>query len=455
MTRARSMFLASVVALALAPAAPAAAQEPADTVAPIAFWESVRDTTLRRLIQEAVEGSPDVRVAMSRISAARADKLNATLDLVPTVTAVGGYSRTRFSTVAAPGVTGPFPDLDVWDAGLLLSWEVDVFGRLRNARSGRSALLASANEDLRDVQVILAAEVADAWFDLLGTEERLAVARGNADNQARTLALTERRLEAGRGNAFDTERARAQLSTTLAAVPALETAVAANRYRIGVLVGRSPAEVARELAVAPRLPEMPESLTVERRDTLVRQRPDVRSAERQLAASRSFVGAAKAEYWPRLAVEGSGGYTSLTFDALGEERTGRYAIGPVVSWPFLNLGRVKAGVDFAKAGESEARARYDQVVLRAEQEVETSLVTYDKAQERLDRLEESAGASERAAEFARLRFVEGAADFLQVLDAERTMLEAQDRLALGRADAASALVGVYRALGGTWELPAE
>lgn len=445
--------LTLVAGALVALASPAAAQEPADTAAPMAFWESVRDTTLRRLIQEAVEGSPDVRVAYSRISAARADKLGATLDLAPTVTAVGGYTRARFSSAAFPGgVQQSLPDQDIWDAGLLLSWEVDVFGRLRNSLQGRSALVASSREDLRDVQVLLAAEVANAWFDLLGAEERLVSARGNAENQAQTLQLTERRLEAGRGNAFDTERARAQLSATLSAIPALEAASAASRYRIGVLVGRSPAQVAAELATVPRLPEMPESLTVEAIDTLVRQRPDVRSAERQFAASQAFVGAAKAEYWPRLAIEGSGGFTSATFDGLGDEPGGRYAVGPVVSWPFLNLGRVKSRVDFAKAGQSEARARYDQALLRAEQEVETSLVNYGKAQVRLDRLEESAGASERAAEFARLRFVEGATDFLSVLDAERTMLEAQDRLATGRADAASAFVGVYRALGGAWPM---
>jgi outer membrane protein TolC len=290
--------------------------------------------------------------------------------------------------------------------------------------------------------------VAAAWFDLLGAEERLAVARGNAENQQRTLDLTLKRLDAGRGNAFDTERARAQLSATLSAVPALETAVAATRHRIGVLVGRPPAEVAAELGTGHRLPALPEHLAVANTDSLVLLRPDVRSAERQLAARRAFVGSAKAEYLPRLSLEGNAGFTGSSFDELGEDRTGRYAIGPVLSWPALNLGRVKARVDYAKAGEAEARARYAQAVLRAEEEVETALITYRKSQERLARLAESAGASERAAEFARLRFVEGASDFLQVLDAERTMLEAQDRLAAGRAETAAALVGVYRALGG-------
>jgi len=436
----------AVLAAPLTPR-PAAAQDPAPP-SPVQFWAAVGDTTLHRLVAEAVEGSPDVEVAIARVRGARANRLGSALDFAPTVTAVGGYTRTRHAAASIPGATSASPDLDLWDAGLQLSWELDLFGRLRRNHAGQGALLASAREDLRDVQVLLAAEVAGAWFDLLGAEERLAVARGNAENQQRTLDLTLKRLDAGRGNAFDTERARAQLSATLSAVPALETAVAARRHRIGVLVGRSPAEVAAELTAAHRLPALPEHLAVANVDSLVLQRPDVRSAERQLAARRAFVGAAKAEYLPRLSLEGNAGYTGGAFDELGEDRTGRYAIGPVVSWPALNLGRVKSRVDYAKAGESEARARYRQSVLRAEEEVETALVTYRKAQERLARLAESAGASERAAEFARLRFVEGASDFLQVLDAERTMLEAQDRLAAGRAETASALVGVYRALGG-------
>ncbi|HJS46772.1 MAG TPA: TolC family protein [Gemmatimonadales bacterium] len=446
----RHGILSAAAGLLLGAVAPGVrAQEPAPP--PVTFWRSVGDTTLHRLVAEAVAGSPDVRVALARVGGARANRLASTLDFAPTVTAVGGYTRARFAAAAIPGATGPLDDLDLWDAGLQLSWELDLFGRLRNNHAGQGALLASAREDLRDVQVLLAAEVAGAWFDLLGAEERLAVARGNAANQERTLALTVKRLDAGRGNAFDTERARAQLSATLSAVPALEAAVAAHRYRIGVLVGRSPVEVAAELGGTTRLPALPDTLAVAGVDSLVLARPDVRSAERQFAASTAFVGAAKAEYLPRLSLEGSAGYTSAAFDALGEEPTGRYAVGPVISWPALNLGRVKSRVDFARAGEAESRARYDQAVLRAEQEVETALVGYRKAQDRLARLEESAGASERAADFARRRFVEGASDFLQVLDAERTMLEAQDRLATGRTAAASALVGVYRALGGAGE----
>jgi NodT family efflux transporter outer membrane factor (OMF) lipoprotein len=330
-----------------------------------------------------------------------------------------------------------------------MNWEIDVFGRLRHSLQGRGALLSAAGEDLKDVQVILTAQVAQAYFALRGAQDRLVVARRNAENQRHTLDVTRQRLEAGRGTALDTERAQAQLSLTLAVIPTLEATVAAARNRIGVLTGRASGDVP-SLEPNGVMAELPDSLALTRADSLVRHRPDVRSAERQLAARSAFVGAARAEYLPRVAVGGAAGYTSSRFDALGNAGTPRYAIGPVISWPALDLGRVRANVDAARADEAEGRARYEQSVLLAVEEVETSLVTYNKARERLRHLDDAASASERAAELARLRFAEGASDFLQVLDAERTLLEAQDRRAQAFTEATTGLVTVYRAVGGEW-----
>ncbi|HET7040181.1 MAG TPA: TolC family protein [Gemmatimonadales bacterium] len=417
---------------------------------PGAFWAALGDATLERLVAQAASANPDVRIAEARVRGARAARLDATLDLLPTVTAVGGYTRQRLPSVYFPGTTGTLPAQSIWDVGVELQWEIDLYGRLRRGLQSQGALVASAEEDLRDVQVLLAAELARAYFELRGAEERLTTARQNADNQQRTLALTEERLNAGRGSAFDSERARAQLNLTLAVIPPLEAAVAAAGYRIAVLLGRTPESVVPELGQVVAGPVLPDSLSVPSPDSVVRQRPDVRSAERQLAARTARVGVATADYLPRLSVGGTAGLSSSTAGSLGDDGTRRYAVGPVISWPALNLGRVKAGVDAARAVESEARARYELTVLRALEEVETALVNYRKAQERLARLEDAAAASERAAELARTRFREGVSDFLQVLDAERTLLEAQDRRAQGRTDAHTSLVGVYRALGGNW-----
>ncbi|MGH7534710.1 MAG: efflux transporter outer membrane subunit, partial [Gemmatimonadales bacterium] len=405
------------------------AQTPSEDASPslAAFWEALGDTTLTRLMNEALRENLDVRAAEARVAGARSSRTLARLDLAPTVEVAGGYTRQRLPAAAFPGSTGSLPDQDLWDAGVDAFWEIDLFGRVRRNVRGQGALVASSREDLRDAQIGLSAELARTYFELRGAQGQLEVAQRNADNQRRTLDLTQQRLEAGRGTAFDTERARAQLSFTLAAIPSLESRIAAARHRIAFLAGRPPATIRSELASSAPLPSLDADLSGVEVDSLVRLRPDVVSAERRLTAQRAFTGSAKAEYLPRLSLSGTAGWTSGTFDSFGARGTSRYAVGPVLTWPALNLGRVKARVDASKARESEAEARYRETVLRAMEEMESAMVGFTAARSRLARLDEAAAASERAAELARLRYQEGVADFLQVLDAERTMLAAQDQ----------------------------
>jgi NodT family efflux transporter outer membrane factor (OMF) lipoprotein len=406
------------------------------------------DTTLSRLIAEVRRANLDARAARARVSAARSDRVRSVLDLTPSATVSAGYVRQRLSSASFPGGFGVFPDQNVWSAGADASWDLDVFGQIRHTVQARGALVGAAEETSRDVEVSFTAELARAYFELRGAQEQLAVAKQNAENQRHTFDLTRQRLDAGRGSAFDTERAQAQLSSTLASIPTREAQVAAAQYRIGVLVGRSPADVARELEQGERIPPLPDTIAIGEPDAVVRYRPDVAAAERQAAAQGALVGAAKASYLPRLSIGGSVGYAAPTFNAVGDQGTLRYVVGPVVTWPALNLGRVKTEVDAAQAREDAARAEYGRVVLTAMADVETSITRYRTARERLQRLEEASAASERAAELARLRFSEGVTDFLQVLDAERTQLEAQDQLAQGRTDAAAAYAALYRAVGG-------
>ena len=414
------------------------------------FWRSLGDTTLSRLVGDALRENQDVEAVRARVSSARAARTSSLLDMTPAVTAVGGYSRQRLASSVIPGNESGvrLPEQDVWDAGLQMSWDLDVFGRLRNTAQARGSLIEAADEDLKDVRVALAAQVARAYFDLRGAQNRLAVARRNADNQRGTLEVTTQRLDAGRGTALDVERAQAQLSTTLAAIPEFEAEVAAAQDRIAVLAGRQPGALTAQLGDSGVAVTLPESVAVGPTELVARRRPDVRSAEEQVDASGAYVRAARADYLPRLALSGGAGYTSSRFDALGNSGTPRYTFGPVLSWPAFDIARVKANTDAARAVQAEAKARYRQTVLRSMEEVEVSVRTYQKARERLRHLEDAAAASERAAELARLRFTEGASDFLPVLDAERTLLEAQDRLALGRTQASAALVAVYRATGG-------
>ena len=412
------------------------------------YWRALGDTTLVRLMEQALDANLDLEAAQARIRGARASRLEATLDFVPTVTASAGYTRQRIAGASFPVGGGSFPDQDIWDAGFDASWELDLFGRIRRGVQARGALVGAAEEDLRNVRVSLAAELARVYFELRGAQEQLAVAQRNGENQRRTLALTRERLEGGRGTAFDTERALAQLSLTLASIPPLEARVAAAQYRLGVLVGRPPAAVAGELDSIAPIPPLPATVAVSSPDTLIRRRPDVAAAERRVAAEHAFVGAATADYLPRLNVGGTAGFTSADVGDLGGDGTFRYAVGPFISWPFLNLGRVKARTDLARSFEAEARAQYDQTVLQALEEVESSLVSYRTTLSRVDRVREAAEASARAADLARLRFTGGVADFLQVLDAERTQLETENQLAQARTEASTAYAALYKALGG-------
>jgi len=436
---------------AVPPATPAESAGPAlppEEPTPSAeAWEVLGDTTLDRLVAELARANLDVQAAEARVRGARSARAETALDLAPTVTFGGGYTRQRIAGAVFPIGSGSFPDQDIWDAGFDATWELDLFGRLRRNVQARGAFVQVAREDLRDIRVSLTAELARAYFELRGAQERLTVARRNAENQRRTYQLTRERLDAGRGTAFDTERAQAQLSFTQASIPALEAAVAEAEYRIGVLVGRPPAVVAAELEPGP-LPVLPAVGSLAAADSVIRRRPDVASAERRLAAERALVSAAKADYLPRLGIGGSAGFTATRFDSLGDRGTFRYAVGPVITWPALNLGRVKARVDQSRARAAEAEAFYGQTVLLAQQEVETALARYRTARVRVAEIESAASASERAAELARLRFTGGVADFLQVLDAERTQLDAEDQLARGRTDAATAYAALYKALGG-------
>ena len=399
------------------------------------FWTELGDSTLVQLVGEGLRANLNVLQAEARVRQARASRRLTAFDLLPTITASGGYTRERIAqaqTFSAVPLTADQRTLDLWDAGFNASWEINVFGRVRRNLQAQGALLASSEGDLRFVQVSLASELARTYFELRGAQAQLAVSRRNADIERRTLGITQQRLNAGRGTALDTERARALLSTTLSVIPTFEARVASAQYRIGVLLGRTPEELPAELLTPTDLPTLPQLAHVGAPEELVKRRPDVVAAERQLAARTALIGAAQADYLPRVTVGGSLGLTATAFDSLSKSGASRFAVGPAISWPFLDLGRVKSRVEITRAQADQAKAAYRSAVLQALAETETALNGYDRSRARLTDLATAAQASEHAAELAQLRFDGGAADFLEVLNAQRTELEAQNQLAQGR-----------------------
>jgi NodT family efflux transporter outer membrane factor (OMF) lipoprotein len=420
-----------------------------DTASRDEFWVAIADTTLNRLLEEVRLGSYQLKASAARRDGAGAARLHAGLDLLPAVSARAGYTRRRLPSASFPGAgPGVFPAQDVWESGLDLSWEVDLFGRLRRGLSARAALLGSAGQDLSQMQLEVTSELARSYFGLRGSQGQLAVARRNAENQRRILELARKRHDAGRGTAFDTERAQAQLSFTLAAIPLLEEQVASAQSHIAVLVGRDSEALAAELAGDGGLPELPEELPQLDAAEVLAARPDVLGAHERLSASRASVSAARADYLPRLTLTAGVGYSAAKVNAFGDDGTLNYVVGPVVSWAAFDLGRVKARVEEAEAYEAEARAQYEHVAMLGREDLETASTRYRTARARLTHLRDAAGASERAASLALARYEGGVADFLQVLDAERTLLAAQDQLARGETDVAEAYVALYRARAG-------
>jgi multidrug efflux system outer membrane protein len=415
------------------------------------FWTLFEDETLERLVDDALAANHDLRIALSRIVEARALRGETRLDLAPTVTAGAGYTDQRFADAELAGTPFVARDQQLYDVGFDAIWELDFFGRIRRAVEASDATLSAAEASLRDAQVIVTAEVTRTYFELRGQQQQLDVALRNVANQSETLELTEARLEAGRGTELDTSRAQAQLSGTLATIAPLEAAVARSIHRLGVLTGREPGALRDTLAPSRELPAIPRIAAVGDPSGLLRRRPDIRVAERELAAATARIGVAVADLFPRVSFTGSAGYVADSFDGLGDSGSDAYFIAPGISWAAFDLGRVRAKIGGARARADGALLQYEQTVLLALEETENSLVTHARARQRLGHAEDAARASSTAAGLARLRFEGGTSDFLQVLDAERSQLEAEDRLAQTRTEAATSLIAVYKSLGGGWE----
>lgn len=419
--------------------------------APVAeFWRGFDDPLLTQLVEGALAHNHDLRAALGRLDQARAIARLSRHDLLPTVTAGAGYTDARASADQAPGVPRQQRDSELYDAGFDAFWELDLFGRVRRGAQASRADAQAAAGDLRALQVTVAAEVARAYFELRGLQEQLRVARGNADNQATTLSLTQARLDAGRGTEFDVSRARGQLEFTRSRIPALEAALLAAAHRLAVLNAREPSALLAELEPVRPLPALPQSVAVGTPAELLRRRPDILGVERRLAASTARIGVATADLFPRVTLNGTLGTAATDLGGLFTRNSETYGFGPAISWTFLDLGRVRARIAASDASAETQLALYEGSVLRALEETENALVAYARAQREGRHLADSSAASTRAAELARLRFEGGAADFLHVLDAQRSQLEAEDRLAQSQTRTATALIAVYKSVSGGW-----
>ena len=405
------------------------------------WWSQFDDPVLERLVDDALLANPDLRLAMTRVRAARAVFSERRLDPWPHVGMGATGERTRQPDAAGGGIE------EVYSLGFDAGWELDLFGRLRRGAEAARADLEAEQAGVRDAQVTVAAEVARNYFLLRGTQKRIEVAERTLRNLDQTQRLTETRQALGAGSALDVQSSRARLKAIEAELPLLRATAAAARYRLAVLQGLQPGALDAVLSPRPA-PAFARALPLGDTRELLRSRPDVRAAERRLASATARVGVATADLFPRISVRGFAGFLSGDFSSLVAGRNEAWSVSPAISWAALDMGSVRAWLRAAEAGADAAAVEYEKAVLSALEDAENALQGYARRQERLRIVVEQAAAAREAERLAQVGYREGGIDFLTLLDAQRTQLAADDALAEAEAAVNVAAVAVYKALGG-------
>ncbi len=408
------------------------------------WWAQFDDPVLEQLVHNALSDNLDLRVAVARVQQARAVFVERRLDQAPHITAGGSYDR-RMQPDASLGGERVFSES--YQLGFDAGWELDLFGRQRRAAEAARADLDAEWASLADAQVMVAAEVARNYFELRGTQKRIAVAEQTLVNLRDTQKLTETRWQLGAGSELDVQSSRARLKAIEADIPLLEVAQTQSRHRLAVLLGLRPEALDGMLApreVAAFAKPLPLGDTRE----LLRQRADVRVAERRLAAATARVGVATADLFPRLSLTGFVGFLGGDANGLVNGSNKAWSLTPSLSWAAFDYGSVRARLRASKAEAEGVTAQYEKAVLLALEDTENALTRYAKQQARLAIIAEQAQAARRAETLAQVRYREGSEDFLTLLDAQRTQLSADDALASAESEVNVSVVAVYKALGG-------
>jgi NodT family efflux transporter outer membrane factor (OMF) lipoprotein len=413
------------------------------------WWKTFRDDELTALIDRAAASNLDLKLAESRVREARGFQGIATGALLPSVNAGAGYSRNRGSeNVPLPGAGR---QSNFYQAGFDAAWELDVFGGIRRGVEAAEADVQAGVEARRDVLVTLLAEVARNYIEVRGLQGQIAIARQNLDAQKKTLELTQARFQAGRAAELDVVRAQAQVSTTASLIPVLESQRLQATHRLGVLLGREPGSLRDELVAAAAIPAPPPEVPVGLPSELLRRRPDLRRAERELAASTARIGVATAELYPKFSLTGVFALESINASDFAKWGSRAWSVGPTIQWSIFQGGRIRAQIEVTNARQEQAAILYERSILVALQEVEDALVAYAKEQAHRAELSDAVTANVKAVDLASQRYTQGLVDFLSVLDAQRSLYVSQDALVQSERRISEFLVALYKALGGGWE----
>ena len=408
------------------------------------WWKQFEDPVLDSLVDRTLTANNSIKIARARLAESRAIYDERRLDRYPTAPVEASYN---YSKEQIPGFSDDRRTINTFKTGFDAFWELDLFGRVGHGIAAGRAETEAFAADLRDVQVSVTAELARNYFELRGAQWRLAVAERSLANQRETLHLTQLRRDAGVGEEQDVASAAARVAATEATIPSLQYEVSRATHRISVLTGVRPGELNADLS--PRsYPAIAQALPIGDPAELLRRRPDVRAAERRLASATELQGAAVAGLFPKVSVSGFLGFLAGRGNLFLMPESAAWSVSPGLSWSAFDLGRARARVRGSKASADEAMASYEDTVLRALEETENALANYRAQQALLVKLNEQARESKRAADIARLRYREGVIDFLSLLDAERTQLQAEDAVAQAESEVYVGVITLYKALGG-------
>ncbi len=415
-----------------------------------AWWENLGDPVLSGLINQAVQGNLDLRDARARVVEARARRGISESGMFPSLDASGTARYSRGSSGTGDGNTR-----ETYQAGFDAGWEVDVFGGVRRSVEASQADLEASQENLKDVRVTLAAEVALNYVDVRTYQARLSVAEANLKIQQETFEITDFKYQAGLVTALDVSKAKYNLKSTEAQIPGLRTNLKSAKNRLAVLLGASPGSLPGRLneeldEIAP-IPVTPVEIAVGVPADVLRHRPDVRQAERNLAAQTARVGVATAELYPKFSLTGSIGLESLSLGKLFNIDHRSTSFGPGSSWNIFDAGAIRQNIQVQTALQEQALVKYEAAVLSALEEVENAITAYTEEHIKFTALKDALSAAQEAAALANDQYVSGTSDFQEVLEAQRSLLSFQDQMTTSRGTITANLIRLYKALGGGWQ----
>jgi NodT family efflux transporter outer membrane factor (OMF) lipoprotein len=420
------------------------------------WWEILQDPVLDGLVERAAVGNLDVRTALARIDEARARYAIVAGQRYPDVNAFGSGDRVRPSENEPFGVPGfEASNESIWQFGVDAFWEVDLWGRVARSIESAEADVQTSIELERDVRVTLFAEVAATYVFVRTSQERLRIAQENVERQQESLDLAQVRFDTGLSPKLDVAQAQRILATTESVIPALEQDFELSKNRLAVLLGQHPGTLDDELNEPSPIPSAPVHVVAGIPANLLRQRPDLRAAERSLASATALIGVAEADLYPQFGLRGNYGYSAEDFSDLTKGSSRNFNVGGVLSWNLFDGGRVRGNIDATEARVEQALSNYEQAVLLALEESEGALTSFVLEQVREEALGRAEVAARESLNLSRDLYREGLTDFQNVIDAQQALLDVQDLRAVSQGLVTGNLVGIYKAMGGGWDPVAE